>query len=113
MARQTLKNEQFPSHAFVEGEEFHGVLVNKQENVGPNDSKLFTIEVSGSKGKRESVWGSAVLDKLWQLPVGTEVWIKYLGKKKGKRGSEFKDYQIDFDDSTADLADVADAVMNQ
>jgi hypothetical protein len=111
MARQTLKNEQFPAHAFIENEEFHGILVAKQENVGPNNSKLFTIEVSGSKGKKESVWGSAVLDKLFQLVIGTEVWITYLGKKKGKRGTDFKDYKIEFDDSTADIADVAKEMM--
>jgi hypothetical protein len=111
MARQTLKNEQFPSHSFIESEEFHGILVAKQENVGPNNSKLFTIEVSGSKGKKESVWGSAVLDKLFQLTIGTEVWITYLGKKKGKRGTDFKDYKIEFDDSTADIADVAKEMM--
>lgn len=100
MARRTLSSESYPSWNFEQNKELHGILVDKKENVGPNNSKLFTIEVSGKKGERVSVWGSAVLDKINQLQVGTEVWIEYLGKEKGKRGTQFKNYKIDFDDSS-------------
>lgn len=110
MAWQTLKSEQYPSHSFELEKELEGILVEKKEKVGPNDSKLFTIEKKG--GKKVSVWGSAVLDKLNMLAIGTTVKIKYLGKEKGKKGTMFKNYQIDFDDSTADIADVANQVMN-
>jgi hypothetical protein len=96
--------EQFPSHSFEMEKELEGVLVDKKENVGPNNSKLFTIEKKG--GEKVSVWGSAVLDKLFTLPVGSTIRIEYLGKKKGKRGTEFRDYMIEVDEDTMPNADI-------
>lgn len=107
MARTTLKTEQYPSHSFETEKSLEGVLTNKQENVGPNNSKLFTVEKEG--GSKVAVWGSAVLNKIWEVPIGSKIWIEYLGKKKGKRGTEFRDYKIDVDTDTAlPKDDVAD-----
>lgn len=102
MARKTLSSQNNPSWNFEQKKELHGKLVDKRENIGPNNSKLFTIE---NKDGKFSVWGSAVLDKLDQLKVGTEVWIEYLGKEKGKKGTMFKNYKIDFDDADVPVSD--------
>lgn len=105
MARKTLTTELNESWNFEQNKELHGILVDKRENVGKNNSKLFTIEVSGKKGEKVAVWGSTKLDDLWQLQVGTEVWIEYLGQEKSKNGRMFKNYKIDFDDSTVPASD--------
>ena len=99
-----VNSEQFPSHSFEMEKTLEGILVNKQENVGPNNSKLFTIEKSKSHEK-VSVWGSAVLDKLFTLPVGSLIRIEYLGKAKGKTGKEFKNYKIQVDEDTRPSSD--------
>lgn len=111
MAFQKLTRNQDPPHSFDMEPELEGVLVDKRENVGPNNSKLFVIEKKG--GKRVTVWGSAVLNDLMQIPKGSTVKIKYLGKTKNpKTGREFRGYDIQFDSDTADIADVADQVFN-
>jgi hypothetical protein len=103
--------EQSPSHSFELEKTLEGVLVAKQENVGPNNSFLFTVEKKG--GKKVAVWGSAVLNKLNTLPIGSLIKIEYLGKKKGKRGTEFRDYDIQVDEDTRPAsADEADDIMN-
>jgi hypothetical protein len=101
-----------PSHSFEMEKVLEGILVAKQENVGPNNSKLFTIEKSKSHDK-VSVWGSAVLDKLFTLPIGSLVRIEYLGKEKGKKGTMFKNYKIQIDEDTRPVtAEDADAILN-
>lgn len=106
-----VNSEQMPSHSFEMEKVLEGVLVGKQENVGPNNSKLFTVEKKG--GHKVSVWGSAVLDKLFTLPIGSLVRIEYLGKEKGKKGNMFKNYKIQVDEDTRpDAADTADKIFN-
>jgi|SRR3990167_1034875 len=105
--------EQFPSHSFEMEKELEGLLVDKKENVGPNNSKLFTVEKKG--GGKVSVWGSAVLDKLFTLPIGSLIKIEYLGKQKGKRGTEFRNYKIQVDEETMpdkDIVETAEEIFN-
>ena len=103
--------EQSPSHSFEMEKTLEGVLVGKAENVGPNNSFLFTIEKKG--GKKVSVWGSAVLNKINTLPIGCLIRIEYLGKEKGKRGTEFKNYKIQVDEDTRPVsADEAEDIMS-
>lgn len=107
-----VKNEQFPSHSFEMEKTLEGVLVEKKENVGPNNSKLFTIEKKG--GHKVSVWGSAVLDKIYTLPIGALIRIEYLGKEKGKRGTMFKNYKIQIDEDTRPVTpEEADEIMSE
>ncbi len=107
-----VKMEQNPSHSFEIEKVLEGLLVGKAENVGPNNSKLFTIEKKG--GHKVSVWGSAVLDKIYTLPIGALIRIEYLGKEKGKKGTMFKNYKIQIDEDTRpDNADIAESIMNE
>lgn len=103
MAFKKLGSSVPESHSFGTEKTLEGILVEKKENVGPNNSLAFIIEKKG--GKKVTVWGSAKLNDLNQLVVGTTVKITYLGKKKNdKTGREFNAYDIEYDDSTADVA---------
>jgi hypothetical protein len=105
-----VNRDQSPSHSFEMEKILEGILVAKQENVGPNNSFLFTIEKKG--GKTVGVWGSAVLNKINTLPIGSLIRIEYLGKEKGKRGTEFKNYKIQVDEDTRPVsAEEAESIM--
>lgn len=76
-----------------EKEPLTGVLVRKQENVGPNNSRMYHIEVAGEEDTT-GVWGSTVLDnKFSEIPIGSMVKVESLGKVQGKRGT-YKDYKV-------------------
>lgn len=77
-----------------EEKEIVGVLVDKQENVGPNESRLYTIETKD--GERVGVWGSSVLDsRMKQIYVGEEVKIEFKGwEKNPQTGREYKLYEV-------------------
>jgi hypothetical protein len=68
-----------------------GKYTNKQTNVGPNDSNVYTLETeNGSVG----VWGSTVLDtKFEQITLGSLVKIESLGKVQGKK-AQYYDYKV-------------------
>lgn len=72
-----------------------GVYRSKKLNVGPNGSNMYMIDTGG---KMVGVWGSAVLDsRLAQVPVGSEVKIKSLGKTKSeKTGREYVNYEVEY-----------------
>jgi len=67
-----------------DGDFIEGVLVNKQDQVGPNNSWIYTIEtLEGVK----SVWGSAILDSRMALvKPGEKVKITYKGLGEAKSG---------------------------
>ena len=72
--------------------EIVGTLVERKESVGPNNSKLYVLDVEGIK---TAVWGSTVLDtKFESVEVGSEVKIVPLGKATSKAGKEYSDYQV-------------------
>ena len=63
-----------------------------EENVGPNESRMYTIKTNDGEIK---VWGSKVLDdKLLGIPKGSYVKIEYGGKVKSKKGTEYHDYKV-------------------
>ena len=70
-----------------------GLLIEKKEHVGDNDSSLYIIETADGN---VSVWGSAVLDNKFSLiKVGSEVKVEFDGKKKNpKNGREYNDYKV-------------------
>lgn len=94
MADEWKKVEMAGSWDPEEDKEIVGVLVNKEENVGPNESMMYTIETE--TGERLGVWGSTVLNsRMGQVPVGTEVKIVYKGKATSdKTGRQYKDYEV-------------------
>lgn len=94
MSWEKVKTNDSTAHDFTqEGKGvLEGKLVHIQENVGPNSSKLYTIE----KGTGEVIefWGTTVLDnQLAEVQPGTLIRIEYLGKAKGKRGA-YKNFDV-------------------
>lgn len=79
-----------------EGELIEGVLTNVQQDVGANESKLYTIE---SALGITNVWGSTVLDsRMAVVKVGDKVRITYQGlgiKKGGKNPPKMFKVEID------------------
>lgn len=77
-----------------EGDEIAGVYTDKRENVGPNQSVVYTIKKED--GSSVSVWGSTVLDgHLSKVAIGSEVKIVYTGKIPNKQGNRtFKTFDI-------------------
>lgn len=70
-----------------------GVYIKRQENIGPNESKMYTIK---TKDGEVSVWGSTVLDtKFSEIAMGSQVRIDPLGKVKSeKTGREYMDFAV-------------------
>jgi len=67
------------------GDEITGVLIEKQEDVGVNKARLYTLETK--PGFKVNVWGKTILDELLQqVPVGAVVRIVF----KGKVGKAFR-----------------------
>lgn len=70
-----------------------GVYTDVKDNVGPNESLLYTISTEdGDVG----VWGSTVLNmKFKNIPLNSPVKIECLGKVKSeKTGREYTDYKV-------------------
>lgn len=72
-----------------------GKFSKVEQDVGPNKSKMYTIETDKGEVK---VWGSTVLDdKLIGVSQGTYVKIEYEGKMKSKKGAEYHSYKVFID----------------
>lgn len=68
-----------------DGDFIEGILIQVQDNVGSNDSKLYSIEIA--EGVVENVWGSAILDQRMSLvKVSEKVKITYKGLGEAKGG---------------------------
>ncbi len=79
------------------GDSIVGVLLEAADNVGANNSKLYTLEV---EGKPVAVWGSTILDpKMAAMKPGDLIKIEYNGKGEAKGGHNapklFKVYKDD------------------
>lgn len=94
MSDKWEKVEMAESWSPEEEKEIVGVLVNKEENVGPNESMMYTLETEA--GEHVGVWGSTVLNnRMGQIPIGTEVKIVYKGKTTSKKTErQYKDYEV-------------------
>lgn len=81
-----------------DGDFIEGVLVRTQENVGPNDSMLYSIETSDGL---KNVWGATILDQRMTLVnVGDKVKITYKGlaePKGGKNAAKIFKVEVDKD----------------
>lgn len=85
----------FPPSAKFEhvGDCIFGEFINSREGVGPNNSRLYEISVPNGAGggMTVAVWGSAALDRLFDLaypPIqsGDRLAFIYQGEKDTKRG---------------------------
>lgn len=94
MAKKWKKLEANSGWKFKEEKELVGVYVSMEENVGPNNSKLYTIE--REDGSRIGVWGNTMLDdKFKDIEIGTEIKIVYLGLVESeKTGREYNNFDI-------------------
>lgn len=75
--------------------ELEGLLVRKQENVGPNNSMMYTIE-NKKDHEQYGVWGSTALDdKMALVNVGDEVKIVYEGiQTSEKTNRQYKSFRV-------------------
>lgn len=86
-------------HNFEVNKEVTGILFNIKENVGPNNSKLYELEIGD---ELVGVWGSSILDqKMAKVQVGNEVKIVYNGKKiSEKTKRQYKDFSVQYREIT-------------
>jgi len=90
----TLEN----SDVWDKKEPIEGVLVKTENEIGPNSSKMYSIETDEGIVK---VWGSTVLDdKLANLPDGILLKIEYEGTLKSKKGTEYHSYKVFIEQET-------------
>ncbi len=69
-----------------DGDFIEGILVRVQENIGPNQSMLYSIETSEEV---KSVWGATILDQRMALvKVGDKIKITYKGLAEAKAGKK-------------------------
>lgn len=80
---------------------FVGKFVSMEENVGPNDSKIYNFELEeldeNNNPKMAAVWGSTVLDtRMKNVKIGEIVKIDYLGKEKSesRKGSSYNNFDV-------------------
>lgn len=80
-----------------DGDFIEGILVRKQEKIGPNESMLYSIEaLEGVK----NVWGATILDsRMAFVNVGDKIKITYKGRakesKKGKNPAKIFKVEVD------------------
>ena len=80
-----------------DGDAIEGVLVKVEKDVGPNESALYSLELSPEVFK--SVWGSTLLDQRMSLvKIGQKVRITYKGlleKQPGKNAAKIFKVEVD------------------
>jgi hypothetical protein len=104
--------ETYPTWEPKEKDTIEGILREKRTMIGPNNSNLYVLE--DPKGKSTSVWGSTVLDgRIGKLPIGTLVKITFLGLAKGKKGTEYKNYEVQYDADTMPQEDIVEAAKRE
>ena len=91
-----------------DGDAIEGILVKVEKDVGPNESALYSLEISPEVFK--SVWGSVILDQRMSLvKVGQKVRITYkgLGEKKvgGKNPAKLFKVEVDQEEAAEEVAE--------
>lgn len=76
-----------------ENDSIEGVLVNKRQNIGKNNSNAYDID---DQKNVVMVWGSTILDKRMAfVNVGDRVRITYKGKESTKAGNDIKIFKVE------------------
>jgi hypothetical protein len=92
-------------HPLKEGDSIEGEYVEKYENIGPNKSNVYALDV---QGERVGVWGSTVIDaRMADVPLGVTIGFEYLGLEKGKGGKEYKNFMVAVE-SDLEVGEVSD-----
>lgn len=81
-----------------EGDFIEGILVTKQDNIGENKSKIYSLEISPAKFI--SVWGCTILDQRMEyVKEGSKIRITYKGlseqTSKGKNPAKIFKVEVD------------------
>lgn len=108
------KIEQAPTHDFEAEKELIGVFTGVEENVGSNNSNLYSLEKGN--GERISFWGSTLLDsRMKNTQIGQEIKIVYKGKVKNeKSGRTYKNFEVfkkKGDKKVENIKEMADELM--
>ncbi len=83
-----------PTWSFKEEKVIKGVLVTKEEKVGPNESMMYTLKLED--GTTKGIWGNTILDsRLKGIEVGEEIGIEYLGEAVSpKTGRTYNNFEV-------------------
>ena len=75
------------------GDAITGIYKGKEENVGPNNSVLYTIN---TKDGERAVWGSTIIDsRLKNIEEGMEVRIVYKGEEQSEKTKRtYRNYEV-------------------
>ena len=77
------------------GASVEGRLEDVKTEQGPNKSNVYVLSTDTKGEDLIGIWGSTVLDgKFQKIAVGKMVKVVFNGRKKGKRGTEYKDFSI-------------------
>jgi len=96
------------------GSILEGVYVGKRTLMTENgETRLYTVEKKG--GEKIDVWSSATIDNfLGNMPIGTEIQIKYLGKEKSKKGGrEYHNFEFGYNKETMPDKDIIDMAHDE
>lgn len=90
-----------------DGDFIEGILVQVQKNIGPNDSKLYSIETSEDV---KNVWGATILDsRMILVKVGSKIKITYKGLGEAKGGHNApKIFKVEVDEEDEEVAGPGD-----
>lgn len=93
MTWKKLETSEFPMWNFVEKPELEGILVSREEEVGPNKSTIYKANVNGEEF---CFWGNTVLDsRLKDVVDGKRIQIKYLGMATSPTTKrEYKNFEV-------------------
>lgn len=83
-------------HDFQSDEVVEGVLVEKEEGVGDNNSMRYTIERKDNNNQ-VMFWGSTVLDsRMKPIAPGEEIVVWYQGLKPSnqRKGASYHDWKV-------------------
>jgi len=88
-----------------EGDFIEGELVQVQENIGPNDSMLYSLKTPEGV---TNVWGATILDQRMALVnLGDKIKVTYKGLGEAKPGKNAaKIFKVEVDDEVDDEDDV-------
>lgn len=84
------------AHDFKENKEIEGVYTRKQENIGENESMLYTLKLDS--GELKAVWGSTVLDnQMSNVEFGQKIRITFLGKvdSEKRKGKQYNNFMVE------------------
>jgi len=101
MAYTKYETERNDTWERKEGAVLEGLYIEKRQVITENgESMLYTIEKKDHE--KIDLWGTKMLDDFFKnIPIGTDVQIKYLGKKKtAKGGKTYHAFEFGYDKET-------------